>query len=289
MTRLRDLERHRHSLGEIRNIMNSMKTLAYMETRKLGRYQESQRAVVDSIEDAAADLLYHFPDIRPGPAGPHAAEQRCAYLLIGTERGFCGDFNHALPQRLQSLLQAQPPDHATLIAVGHKLHVLLEGDARVAACLDGASVAEEVPGVLNAVVAELSRLQETHGPTALRCLHSGADGLEVQDLLPPFGDLARAPAFAYPPLLNTPPHDLLLELTGHYLFAVLHEILYASLMAENQHRITHLTGAVKHLDDQATDLTRRCNALRQEEIVEEIEVILLSAASLGGEPRPTGG
>ena len=285
MTRLHDLERHRHSLAEIREIMSSMKTLAYMETRKLGRYLESQRAVVDSIEEAAADLLRHCPEIRPDAAGPQEAGQQRVYLLVGTERGFCGDFNHALPQRLQSLLQGQPPDHVPLVAVGHKLHVLLEGDARVASRLDGASVAEEVPAVLNAVVAELARLQESRGLPALRCLYSGADGIELQDLLPPFGDLARAPSSAHPPLLHLPPPDILLELTEHYLFAVLHGILYTSLMAENQHRIAHLTGAVKHLDDQAADLTRRCNALRQEEIVEEIEVILLSAASIGGEPR----
>ena len=30
MTRRRELEQHRHTLGEIRGIMNSMKTLAYI-------------------------------------------------------------------------------------------------------------------------------------------------------------------------------------------------------------------------------------------------------------------
>ncbi len=67
----------------------------------------------------------------------------------------------------------------------------------------------------------------------------------------------------------------------HYLFAALHEILYASLNAENHQRVAHLEGAVKHLDDESAELARQCNALRQEEIIEEIEVILLSAASLG--------
>jgi F-type H+-transporting ATPase subunit gamma len=57
MTRRQDLERHRQSLGEVRDIMNSMKTLAYMETRKLARFVDAQRAVVDSIEEVAADFL----------------------------------------------------------------------------------------------------------------------------------------------------------------------------------------------------------------------------------------
>ena len=46
MTRRHDLEHHRNSLAEIRDIMNSMNTLAYLETRKLSRFLDAQHAVV---------------------------------------------------------------------------------------------------------------------------------------------------------------------------------------------------------------------------------------------------
>ena len=64
------------------------------------------------------------------------------------------------------------------------------------------------------------------------------------------------------------------------LFANLHALLYTSLMEQNHKRVTHLDGAVRHLDDQLAQLAQQCNVLRQEEIIEEIEVILLSAASI---------
>jgi F-type H+-transporting ATPase subunit gamma len=165
------------------------------------------------------------------------------------------------------------------------LHILLESDKRVTARIEGASVAEEVTAVLNPLVDELLKLQETHGLVSVRCLYHGSDDdIVIKELLPPFEHLQHAPPrFAHAPVLHQPPGDLLLELTGHYLFAALHQVLYTSLMAENHHRIAHLDGAVKHLDNESAELTRRCNALRQEEIVEEIEVILLSAASLGDE------
>jgi F0F1-type ATP synthase gamma subunit len=51
-------------------------------------------------------------------------------------------------------------------------------------------------------------------------------------------------------------------------------------MAENRNRVTHLEGAANHLDDELNELARQYNTLRQEEIIEEIEVILLSAGSL---------
>jgi F-type H+-transporting ATPase subunit gamma len=279
MSHRRSLERHRHSLAEIRDIMNSMKTLAYMETRKLGRFLDAQRAVVESIEGVAADFLSFHPDTLP-----EGNETIPVYFLIGTERGFCGDFNHALLNFLESVLQVHPSGQPALVAIGRKLHTLLEGDARVAAWIDGASVVEEVPSVLNNLADELISLQGEHGTLDVFCIyHGGEDGVMMQKLLPPFQDLSNAPPrLPHPPLLNLSPAAFLIELTDQYLFAVLHAMLYTSLMVENHQRVTHLEGAVRHLDDQSQELGRKCNALRQEEIIEEIEVILLSAASLGG-------
>lgn len=276
MTRRRDLELHRHSLGEIRDIMNSMKTLAYMETRKLARFIDAQHTVVQSIEAAAADLLAFYPDILPEPD-----QAATVYLLLGSERGFCGDFNHALLRKLESL-QARASNTPLLVVIGRKLHTLLETDSRVAAAIDGASTVEEIGGLLPEMVGELTVLQEKHGALNLFSLyHNDKNDIVSKRLLPPFQEFAHTPPrYAYPPQLNLPPQAFLAELTEHYLFAVLHEMLYTSFLTENRSRVTHLEGAVKHLDDEAEDLTRRYNALRQEEIIEEIEVILLSARNI---------
>ncbi len=279
MTRRRTLEHHRHSLAEIRGIMNSMKTLAYLETRKLARFLDAQHAVVSSIEAAAADLLGFHPGILP-----EAQQTTPVFLLIGADRGFCGDFNRALLRHPEFARQAAPPGNPAMIAIGRKLHALLDRDTRVAAWINGAALVEEIPAVLNQLADEIISLQRQHAALEVFCLyHGGEDGVVMQRLLPPFQGLAdNPPPYSHPPLLNLAPTALLAELTDQYLFAVLHAMLYTSLMMENHHRVTHLDGAVKHLDDQSQDLERQCNALRQEEIIEEIEVILLSAASLGG-------
>ena len=92
----RQLELHRHGLGEIRDIMNAMKNLAYMETRKLARFLDAQQAVVASIEEAAGDFLEFYPETLPASVGATPV-----YLLIGAERGFCGDFVHPLVDQLE--------------------------------------------------------------------------------------------------------------------------------------------------------------------------------------------
>ena len=103
----------------------------------------------------------------------------------------------------------------------------------------------------------------------------------MQKLLPPFQHyLGKKPVHPHKPILNVTSEKFLLELTDHYLLATLHEILFTSLMAENHRRVQHLEGAVQHMDDKNNELISKCNALRQEEIIEEIEVILLSTTSL---------
>lgn len=283
MSRRRTLERHRRSLAQIREILNSMKTLAYMETRKLDRFLDAQNAVVRDIQDVAADLL----SFNPYTLGHHDHERTIRLLLlIGTERGFCGDLNHSLLLRLDATLKAQPGQETRLIAIGRKLHSLLEGDDRLASCIDGASVAEEVPAVLDRLVTEIDSLQTEIGPMEVSCLYqSGQDNVELKSLLPPFREFSdTTPRFTHPPVVNFPASDLLLEVADQFLFAALHAMLYNSLMAENYHRVSHLERAVRRLDDRSEQMAQQSNKLRQEEIIEEIEVILLSAASLGENP-----
>ncbi len=275
MTRRRTLEQRRHSFGEIRNIMNSMKTLAYLEIRKLGRFLDAQRAVVAHVETMAADFLGFHPEALPPPDG--STQPVC--LLVGSERGFCGDFNEALLARLEGYLEEQHIASPRVMMTGRKLGARLEADPRVVAAFDGATAVGEVEKTLHAITRELAVMQAQHGMLSLNVFHHDPEQQQVivTEVLPPFERYRdAAPRFTHAPLTQLPPQAFLGALLDHYLFSVLHEIMYVSLMAENLRRVRHLEGAVRHLDEKSSALLRKSNALRQEEIIEEIEVILLS-------------
>jgi F-type H+-transporting ATPase subunit gamma len=72
----------------------------------------------------------------------------------------------------------------------------------------------------------------------------------------------------------------LTQLVDLYLFSLLHKIFYSALLAENRARVSHLEGAIQRLKKQASELERKRNVLRQEEITEEIELLMLSAERL---------
>jgi len=281
MSRRRELERRRRTLGEIHNIMNSMKTLAYLETRKLTRFLAAQRAVVAHQHAVADDLLAHHPETLA-----RATPSLAVYVLVGSERGFCGSFNQTVLAAWDAQAETAG-DAAVIVPVGRRLCTHLEGHPRAAAFVAGAGTVEEVPAALDRITGALASLQARHGALAVTALYHDPDITEiaVEQLLPPFGPAGHLRRFSCPPMLMLPPEEFLAALVDEYLFATLHQILYLSLMAENQRRAQHLDGAVRHLDDETAALQRRINAARQQEIIEEIEVILLSADQTGGPPR----
>jgi len=222
MTRRRELENHRRSLGEIRNIMNAMKNLSYMETRKISSFLDVQHAVVKHIETVAADFLSFYPDTLTVTTGTSTD----IYLLIGGERGFCGDFNHALLRQYKTIVLSSATVQPQLISVGHKLTTLLETDEHKIIFIDGASVAEEVSKVLNQIIDQLATLQQQYKSLNLYVLyHNNEQQIINQQLLPPFKTLLHQQHEAHAPELNIPADEFLLDLNYNYLFAVLHETL----------------------------------------------------------------
>jgi len=255
--------------------MNSMKSLAYLEVRKLARLAGAGRDLTAAIESAAADLLHFHPETLPS-ADPAVDPVR---IVIGTERGFCGDLN-------QQLWRAAGIRGGTVLTVGSRLRTIADAEPATGADiihLEGAGVAEEIPAVMGALVDTLDDLRAKRGALGVESLSFDRDGeLVTRELLPPFRSLSPPEAAPnYAPVLNLPPRELLLELGSQFLYACLHDVVCASLLHENQRRMTHLDAAVTHLDDKTSALTHKANALRQEEITEEIEVILLSASPKG--------
>lgn len=274
MSKQREIEASLHAFREIRDILNAMENMARMEVHRLGRFLITQQRVVASIEAAGTDFVAFHPELFPANQ-----PSREVHLLLGSERGLCGDFNEAL---LRAFLGRAPGNDAQVVAVGSKLSARLPHDLRLAGMLAGASVGDEVEGVLVQLMNTLSSLEGSRAarqPLRVTVFHHHAQGEEVRiSVLQPFrqsGVTRRR--FAYPPRLYLEPAVLADGLVEHYLFARLHELLYTSLMVENQIRVQRLDSAVQRLDRKSAELWRRRNILRQEEITEEIEVIMLSA------------
>jgi F-type H+-transporting ATPase subunit gamma len=278
LSKRRDIEEHVRILGEIEGIMGAMKNLALMESHKLSRVLATQHQVVGDIEAAGRDFLTFHPTLAPDFSGKEL------YLVIGAERGFCGDFSDRLLSALNRHLRTTNDRDPPLIIVGRKLLERAERVHRIAAVVEGPTVTEEVPPILTRVIDQLRQTaaQQTSGGRALvtAVYHDAVTESVVVRPLRPFPSPPHAASRgSFPPLLTLPPTVFFSQLVDLYLFSLLHAIFYSALMAESRARLQHLESALQRLERDQTDLMRKRNALRQEEITEEIEVLMLSALS----------
>jgi len=270
-----ELKERLATLDEIGGIMNAMKNLALLETHKLAVFLDTQRRAVTSIEAAAQDFLGFYSHIY---SLPDALQQ--IWIVIGSERGFCGDFNDALVQYLNV---SAPKEGTLLLAVGSGLETKLHQVARIAAFVKSHSVVEEVQATLLHLVEVLNKMQQLE-PERIACIKAlyyddESGQIMLRQLLPLAAPKLKS-AYAHPPLLNLEPEQVLSHLTDQYLYAALHEVFYSSLMVENHMRLEHMNRAIHRLEKDVAGLRLRYNRLRQEEIIEEIEIIMLSAEAL---------
>lgn len=268
MSQSRALQQHIEHLTEIRSILHSLKNMAFMDMHKLSRLRQAQALVVKHIENVAADFLQFYPNVPKVEA-----DTPSIVIVIGSERGFCGNFNESLIEQLQ---QASPD---IVIAVGSRLCNRLQNTGAAFIALSGANSSDEISLVLGKVTDAIAELHSQHTLFNLSVLFHQDEHLNIRmrTILPPFMDSDRQTEYKHEPLLNLRPEQFLLELIEHYVFSSLQDILYTSLTAENNQRLQHLDNAVRHLDEATEKLHKKSQVYRQEEITEEIEVILLNA------------
>ncbi|WP_167505725.1 F0F1 ATP synthase subunit gamma [Desulfosediminicola flagellatus] len=273
MSRYRKVELHLRQLEELQSIITSMKTLSQLELHKLSGYTESQGGMTEILEQMASDFHIFFPR-------PAVETDNELLLIIGSERGFCGGFNELLVRHLFEVLPACAEQPERVLAVGHKLCWRLDEKLPGYKGLAGACASEEIQPILSQVVGAIREQLILQDSASLWVLyHSDERGNMVSRRVLPPEYVALSKEWYVPPKLYLEPELFFSDFLHHYLLLGLTRLFTVSLLAENRHRVQHLSGAMHRLDERLTVLTSKARSLRQEEITEEIEMILLGSGA----------
>ena len=270
MARWRELGRHITALNDIGTILSAMRSLAFIEMRRLGDGAARRVETLAAIHRAIDHLVASYPAARPS-SGP----ERDVIVLVGSERGLCGDFDAVVASHEYA---TQDHGDGLRIAVGSRLGQLLDERGIAHRALTGAAVIEDVPDVLSNMVAALrnSAHDEHEHTVGLVVVHHDDDGaVRAERVLPIPVSAISPPALLARPLLQLTPPRLYEMLVEYYVFAALHVALLASLLAENRRRQDQMSSALDRLHLRVDDLDRHRRQARQEAITEEIEIILL--------------
>ncbi|MFZ1295533.1 MAG: F0F1 ATP synthase subunit gamma, partial [Pseudomonadales bacterium] len=205
------IDRRLQMLADIRGIMDSIKTLAHMETQRLAPVLPVQQLCVQRVRQMAAD----FASEHALPALNGRAENPLL-IVIGAERGLCGDFNKQMQEALEHLPATAAP--RAIVCLGTRLGQKLEGRPGLLAQLSGATIADDVPAVIRQLLERCAALQsEQHLPSLALLYHgAGDEGIRLDPLLSPFLEADRVAPRA-PLLLNLEPQVFVHGLLQQYL------------------------------------------------------------------------
>lgn len=246
---------------ELEGILGAMRSFALAELRRIEKRETSQRQVVENLQLALDDLSSHLPP----PTSPASSD---IWLMLGSVRGFCGSFNEDIIR----CWTAQAPNDAPLIVVGERLQGLLAAEhaLEVAGADGGNDAPEAIDRILAGVMAiESRRPNQEFGLVA--CIRDESTA-RIQRLWP-LPTSQRVPSKPTPITLG-PAGEVVAGVARHYLYHSLLALLLRSIRVENHMRLLQMENALHHLQDGYQELERQRNRLRQEEIVQEIELMV---------------
>jgi F-type H+-transporting ATPase subunit gamma len=242
---------------ELDDIVTTMKNLATVELHRVTQAETFQEKTYRSCLKAAA----FFKQQRRQSI--RITGNDSLLLLIGSERGFCGNFNEQIWRCFQDL-----PAADRVLVVGDRLATQFESESK-AIFFPGATTVQQVLPLSQNLV---DYLLNNNFPERLILLCHDSHEVRQIELLPE----PEFPEIKQLSSLHTYMHstELARELGWQCLQQALVYYLLVSLKAESRFRLQQMEGAKDHLDQLIHTLRLRSNVLRQQEIVEEIEVML---------------
>jgi len=259
MSQRREIETRLALYEDLSGILGAMRSFALAELRKVGKREANQQQLVQNLGEALRDVAFALP--------PLEKPDYDVWLLFGSVRGFCGSFNEDVLRCWQENADGLQP----VILIGERLYDLLPANPmtfRVPGANGGLDAAATIERILPAI-AELR--QQHRGAAGLIACFRDEHGARSQRLLPAAEE--RPAAAGYPPDIFASPVETAAGIAEHYLFHQLLAILLRSIRVENHMRLMQMENALNHLDEGGDELMRQRNRLRQEEIVEEIELM----------------
>ena len=263
MSQRREVEARLGLYDELSGILSAMRSFALAELRKVGKREAAQQQVVTSLASVLDDLA----DSLPAQLYAGSAKTRGdIWLLFGSVRGFCGSFNEDVMRFWRGQADRQSP----LILVGDRLHAMVD-EREALQRLGGAEGSLDAPAAIDRILAAVKALRGDGELGLIACIRD-EQGARSQRLwpLPP----AKRKGVNYSPLTYAPAAEVGAGIAEHYLFHTLLALLLRSIRVENHMRLLQMETALRHLERGSEELQRQRNRLRQEEIVEEIELMV---------------
>lgn len=263
MSQRREVEARLALYDDLSGILAAMRSFAVAELHRVTKREAAQQQVVQSLTLSLDDLAGSLPVQEEQSDKP----RKDIWLVIGSVRGFCGSFNEDVIR----LWQGESHQTGPVMLVGERLHGLVFDECVSVQKISGANGGLDAPVTIERILAAIEFLQGNEEFGLMACIRD-EQAARYQRLWPLSACSRRKEhllPFTYSPLT-----EVASGVAQQFLFHSLLALLLRSIRVENHMRLMQMETALRHLERGGEELQRQRNRLRQEEIVEEIELMV---------------
>jgi F-type H+-transporting ATPase subunit gamma len=282
MTRLAEIQAHIGSMGELREIIGAMRSLAGMRVQEAQRTLPGIRRYAETVASALADSLLLLREPEP----PHRAMRgRLALILCAAEHGFVGGFTERLLDAAEAALE---PDDLLFVLGSRGNALALERGRRAIWAHPMATRCAAAPEMVRHLSAELypriARGEIARVDVMSARYRQGSSSTIERRLLLPLDVMSlKARQTRQPPLHNLEPVPLHEKLMAEYAFALLTEAAVESIASENAARFAAMESAHDNVSKKLLKLRQAEREARQSEITTELLDLVTGAEAQAGE------
>lgn len=281
MTRLAEIQAHIGSMGELRDIVGAMRSLAGMRVLEAQHALPGNRRYAEVMAAALASTLLIMP--QPAPER-HTNRGGRALILYSAEHGFVGGFNERLVDAAEATLE---PRDALFVLGTRGAALALERGRQItwtrpmATRLAGA--AETIRRLSAELYARIARGEISRVEVMFARYRQGGTSMVERALLLPLDLVSLATKRPrQPPLHNLEPIPLHEKLMVEYVFALLTEAAVESIASENAARFAAMESAHDNVSKKLDKLRQAEREARQTEITTELLELIIGAEALKG-------
>lgn len=287
---LETLTRRSATMGSIRSIVRTMKTMSAINALPYEQAAEAMQAYRATVLEG----LHGFVQAN-GPL-PQDHDPRAAPILIafGSDHGLCGNYNEVVAEAVAQALGTTRA--AGLICVGAQMEDALIGQGLgPRRALLTPATADGLGRLSGRLITALDGLRRdaAEAPVSLVHMQRGDHGLQqprIQALLPldrALTDrLAATPWTSRSlPTFRGPPGAMLAALIRSYLFAQIYAAAAEAMVTENAARLARMQQAERAVDEQLEGLTGELRQVRQSQITTELLDVIIGFEALTARNR----
>lgn len=286
MSQLIQMRRRIKAIETIKKVTHAMRLVSMSAHSHLKNKQQTLAHYVTAIEHLFEKALRNYPHWSNPIIQPTAKSTQTLLILVGSQKGLCGNFNNMLFNRFTAQTDLSIYHHNAIITIGKKAtdeikkiapHALIEAHEQFTTntfldishqLIDHIS-SKEIPYAQVIMWSNIAKSFFVQKPK--------------QTLLIPFKHISRSST----PIHHTkeqicteeyiweyPATEVLSTLAQHYLEARIEQLLFESLLAEQAARFISMDGSTRNAQNLLDETRLQYNKIRQAKITKELTELI---------------